>query len=69
MNDFKYVSEDYNLNHTKNYRLSIQLNRDGFSVLIASEEKKILKIYHKNLRNQLAIAGELRDNPFSKRNY
>jgi hypothetical protein len=66
MNDFKYVSEDYNLNHTKNYRLSIQLNRDGFSVLIASEEKKILKIYHKNLRNQLAIAGELRDNPFLK---
>jgi Protein of unknown function (DUF3822) len=64
MNYFKYVSEEYNLNHTKNYRLSIQLNQDGFSVLIATDEKKILKIYHKNLQNQIGIAEELKENPF-----
>lgn len=64
MSDFKYLSEEYNLKNTNNYRLSIQLNQDGFSVLVANEDKKILKIYHKNCPNPSAISNELKDNPF-----
>jgi hypothetical protein len=46
MNDFKFVSEEYSIQNSKNYRLSIQLNPDGFSVLVVNEEHKVLKILH-----------------------
>ncbi|MGC9343210.1 MAG: DUF3822 family protein [Bacteroidales bacterium] len=46
MNDFKFVSEEYSIHKSKNYRLSIQLNPDGFSVLVVNEERKVLKILH-----------------------
>jgi len=47
MNDFKFVSEEYSIHNSKNYRLSIQLNKDGFSVLIKSDKNKILSIIHR----------------------
>jgi hypothetical protein len=46
MNDFKFVSEEYSIQNSKNYRLSIQLNPDGFSVLVTNEDRKVLKILH-----------------------
>ncbi len=47
MNDFKFVSEKYSIQNTKNYRLSIQVNPDGFSVLAVNREGNILKIIHR----------------------
>lgn len=46
MNDFKFVSEEYSIKKSENYRLSIQLNPDGFSVLVTNEVRKVLKILH-----------------------
>lgn len=46
MNDLKFVSEEYSIHNTKNYRLSIQINPDGFSVLMLSGEKKPVKLLH-----------------------
>ena len=46
MNDFKFVSEEYSKNNTHKYRLSIQINPDGFSVLMIGEENTILQIIH-----------------------
>ncbi len=48
MDDLKFVSEKFDLKNTKNYRTSIQLNQDGFSVFIAGNDKEIRKIIHKN---------------------
>ncbi len=48
MDDLKFVSEEYNIKNTENYRASIQLNQDGFSVFIADKNKEILKIIHRN---------------------
>jgi hypothetical protein len=47
MNDFKFVSEEYSIHNSKNYSLSIQLNKDGFSVLVSGEGNKILTIIHR----------------------
>lgn len=46
MNDFKFVSDKYDIKYTSEYRLSIQLDRDGFSVLICDSDKNVLKIQH-----------------------
>ena len=62
MNDFKYVSENYNLNKTIAYRLSIQLNPDGFSVLIADVHKNILFLFHRKSESLARSLTELREN-------
>lgn len=46
MNDFRFVSDKYDNNNTSQYRLSIQVNRDGFSVLICDYDGQILKLMH-----------------------
>jgi len=46
MNDFKFVSERYSIHNTTDYRLSIQVNPDGFSVLVTGENNTVLKIIH-----------------------
>ncbi|MCF8380576.1 MAG: DUF3822 family protein [Bacteroidales bacterium] len=51
MNDFKFVNEKYNLQDTINYRLSIQVNPDGFSVLLCDQDARVLKIIHQNTRD------------------
>jgi len=51
MNDFKFVDEKYNIQNTTEYRLSIQVNPDGFSVLMCDDDTKILKIIHQNAEN------------------
>ena len=48
MDDLKFVAEKFNINHTKDYRTSIQLNQDGFSVFVADHNRNILKILHRN---------------------
>ena len=62
MNDFKYVSENYNINKTIAYRLSIQLNPDGFSVLIADVHKNILFLFHRQTEDFTESLTELREN-------
>ena len=62
MNDFKYVSDDYNINKTIAYRLSIQLNPDGFSVLIADAHKNILFLFHRHGENFAECLNELKEN-------
>ncbi|HYW96790.1 MAG TPA: DUF3822 family protein [Bacteroidales bacterium] len=62
MNDFKYVSDDYNINKTITYRLSIQLNPDGFSVLIADAHKNILFLLHRKGENFGDNLSEFKDN-------
>lgn len=47
MNDFQFVSEDYSIQNAQNYRLSIQLDRDGFSVLVRNP-KKVMKVAYRN---------------------
>ncbi len=47
MNDFKFVSEKYSIQNTENYRLSIQINPDGFSLLMLDEEGKVITIIHR----------------------
>lgn len=51
MNDFKFVDEEYNIQNTLEYRLSIQVNPDGFSVLMCDHDSRILKILHHNTEN------------------
>lgn len=51
MNEFRYLSEEYKGQNTKQYRLSIQLNADGFSVLTRSNEGSILQLMHRNRMN------------------
>jgi hypothetical protein len=50
MNDFKFVSEKYSIHKTKNYRLSIQVNPDGLSLLVLDRDNKVLKIIHRFTR-------------------
>lgn len=47
MNDFKFVSEKYSIKNTQDYRLSIQVNPDGFSLLILDKEGNIITIIHR----------------------
>lgn len=47
MNDFKFVSEKYSIQNTQNYRLSIQVNPDGFSLLLVDNEENIISIIHR----------------------
>ena len=47
MNDFKFVSEKYSIQNTENYRLSIQVNPDGFSLLMLDDEEKVITIIHR----------------------
>ncbi|MCK4921834.1 MAG: DUF3822 family protein [Bacteroidales bacterium] len=51
MNDFKFIDERYNIQNTLEYRLSIQVNPDGFSVLMCDSDSKIIKILHHNTGN------------------
>ena len=46
MNDFKFVAEKFDIQNTLQYRLSIQVNKDGFSVLICDEASKLLQLQH-----------------------
>lgn len=47
MNDFKFSDDSkYIIQNTLDYRLSIQLNLDGFSFLISDNKCQILKIQH-----------------------
>ncbi len=62
MNDFKYVSEQYDLNKTIAYRLSIQLNPDGFSVLIADIHKNIMFLLHRQSETNAESITELKEN-------
>ena len=62
MNDFKYVSEQYDLNKTIAYRLSIQLNPDGFSVLIADIHKNIMFLFHRQSETNAESITELKEN-------
>ncbi len=62
MNDFKYVSDHYNINKTIAYRLSIQLNPDGFSVLIADIHKNILFLLHRQSEDFAGNLSEFREN-------
>jgi len=64
MNEFKYVSDNYNLDKSINYRLSIQFNKDGFSVLVLSDQNHIEKIFHKNTGGIQGTIEELKDNSF-----
>jgi len=51
MNDFRFVSDRYSTHQTQNYRLSIQFNPDGFSVLI-DQDGSYLKILHRQSGSQ-----------------
>ena len=56
MNDFKFVSERYDVKNTSKYRLSIQVNKDGFSVLIKDEKREVLQLWHipgQNIENSV----------------
>lgn len=46
MNDFKFVTEKFDIQNTSQYRLSIQVNRDGFSVLICDDESRLVQLQH-----------------------
>ena len=62
MNDFIYVSDNYNLHNTENYRLSIQINPDGFSFLMTDEQCGIIKLHHKATGSYLSTYFELKEN-------
>lgn len=61
MNDLKIISEKYNLQEAKNYRMSIQLNPDGFSVLITSESGTPLKLIHRNTAEYSKVIDALKN--------
>ncbi len=47
MNDFKFSDDSkYKIQNTLDYRLSIQLNLDGFSFLMSDKDCQVLKIQH-----------------------
>lgn len=47
MNDFKFSDDSkYTIQNTLDYRLSIQLNLDGFSFLMSDKDCQVLKIQH-----------------------
>ncbi len=49
MNDFKFADDTkYNIQNALDYRVSIQLNLDGFSFLMTDSECHVLKIQHLN---------------------
>ncbi len=62
MNDFKYVSDQYDINKANEYRLSIQLNPDGFSVLTANHHKDILFLFYRKTLSFKESLTELREN-------
>ncbi len=62
MNDFIYVSDSYNLHNTGDYRLSIQINPDGFSFLMTDEQCDIIKLNHKATGSYAGTYVELKEN-------
>ncbi len=61
MNDLKFISDKYNLQEAENYSMSIQLNPDGFSVLITGESGNPLKIIHRNTEEYTEIISLLKN--------
>jgi hypothetical protein len=63
MNDFSFSSEDFSVQNSKKYRLSIQLNPDGFSALLSNSAGDIIKLLHRTGLSDELLAEQFRNEP------